>query len=218
MTQYLITEEKYGRSETRPDFAALARDLAPLLGGKFVQPEDREWWSGIEVDGMMLQICASQQGQHSDRRKVVVDANPIGIRHDDRPTVYAGSSYSEKFRLPQATVSVERPLAAIAKDIKRRVIDAAKAPLAEIAAYAAERQNSRDSLSMAVHAAKAAFPGAEESKNFPRDTHHCRLWLPNFSPIDVYADGDVHLERLPNVSLETAKAIIALIKADRKGV
>lgn len=202
---YVTITENYGGKVYKIDLAAFCADLAPLLGGTAVEPEpDRnDWQRYIAVDGML--ISASQRWNSRDR--AVLRAKATGIEYRDMPSPF--SSYGEKFKLPEITVAVDRPLVAIAKDVKRRLVEPAAKPLNAIREYAADRMAERNSLSRWCAEVEKAFPGISQGHI---DNDSAMYRLKRYGSFKVYANGKIQIERLPDVSIEVAKEIIRLTK------
>lgn len=197
MTDYHITREQYGRTETIIDLPRFTADLAAELGGIVTKKEDREF-SYIRLDDLELHVYANGYWSHG---KVHISAIAADIPPGDRPYQDGTGTY----RLPDARVSPDRPMATIAKDIKRRVIDAAQTPLANIKKYVAQRSASRNSLTENVAKIRAAVPEITETDRGSDDAYNRSLWWSGqgvYMYARAYAGGDVGIDRIGNVSLE----------------
>jgi hypothetical protein len=152
---YTRTVEHYGRKEVEIDLDAFARDLAKALNGKVVNNDaDSRSWHSIALpgyDGMTIHVS---RGYHTGHRRVAVSAHAENIPHSDRPWNDGTGTY----KLPEATVSIDRPMSKIAVDITRRVVVPATIPLANIRKYAADRKADRERLAGTVERICAAIP------------------------------------------------------------
>lgn len=135
---YVTERERYagsGTTEKVLDMKRFAKDLAKEMGGTLDKPPesgyDAERYASFKLGDETIGLTAGWK--RSELEKVTVTINPktrvpYGF---DRPDA----------KLPDAMVSVSRPLAAIAKDITRRVLEPAKAPLAIIRDILDKRTN-----------------------------------------------------------------------------
>lgn len=203
---YLIESEHYGRKETQPDLERFARDLAPLIGGRF-EKTDSAWGAFIAIEGATVSV-GKPAGSYRHCERVVLSIEATGIAHNDRP--YYGR---DDTKLPSITVSATRPIEAVAKEVKRRLIEPAQAPLAKRREYAANRVAERDKLTETVTQLRALYgEKAVSTKNGDGFTAH--LWISEpYVAANVSADGRVSIERVQTVTLEKFNAIVALLRS-----
>src|SRR5262245_60317119 len=127
MTDYMTTIERYGRPEPVLAMTNFAADLAKALGGK-VLPRDADRIGGdrddIEVDGVRLWLTWSSWGAARGKVRVHAARPADNLRYNDHP-------YGDGYKLPEASITPSRRMAALAKDIRRRVIEPAKPVIAK---------------------------------------------------------------------------------------
>lgn len=212
MTDYMTTREGYGgRTETIVDTARFVVDLAAALGGTVEQsdPPDNDYHH-ILVGELRLSVYANG---FRHKGKVHVTCYPVSVPHEDRPYHDGKGTYE----MPDANISPLRPMPTIAKDVQRRVIDAAQEPLASIRAYVAKRQASRGSLAENVAKIVAAVPELRESQNgsSSEDSYSKTLnWNGGgvYLSARAYNDGKVGIDRIGSVSLEVFLEICAVLR------
>lgn len=207
---YVVSKKEYGRTEYEIDLARFCEDLAPLLGGTVQHPdqERHNWREYIAVDGMLISASQPLYERNLNKVRVTLSVFPHDILHNDRPLTQG--SWGAKYRLPEITVAPDRPLAAIAKDIKRRLIEPSRAPLAAIREYAAARAAERNSLANVCAEVERTFPGACKSQN-GNDNYSATYYLNGHMTLKVYASGNVQTERLPTLPLEKVKEIARIV-------
>jgi hypothetical protein len=212
-TRYITVSHAYGRHTEKINLDAFAADLAAALGGTLEQPEPGYHTScRIAFPEAGLCLSVSSGWRKSEARRVTVSAHITDVRYDDRPCSDGRGTY----KMPEATVSIDRPMAKIAADVKRRVIDAAERPSAAIRAYAAKRAVERDDLAAAIKRIVSAVPEMAESRNGPSDNYRRQLhWMADGIHMSAYAysTGHVSVERLGTVS---AAAFIEICEVLRR--
>lgn len=123
MTDYTKTVESYGRQETRVDLERFVADLAKELGGKVQRDPDRDHGdqTHIMLGTERLDFYANNYGS---KGRVRVSIWAPDIKHDER------GHYNDKAKTETATLDPnKRTIAAIAKDIQKRVVDGSKEAL-----------------------------------------------------------------------------------------
>src|SRR4029077_5705783 len=118
---YITETEKYGRKEFKIDMPRFAADLAKELGGTLLPPGD------YPSENQSIRIGSDNLNVRADNWKCRVNA------YLEAPDVAWGdwSTYDPKQKTDTASVNPDgRSIAAIAKDIKKRVIDASQDALA----------------------------------------------------------------------------------------
>lgn len=164
------------------DMPAFTKALAPLIGGKMVNnvDEDRSWRGAIQVGELSLVFT---KGNGASVGRVTISAVcPDKIRQ------YLGYQGLPDF--PSMTVDVTRPVEAIARDIKKRVIDKAAEPLDKAKAMFNEWTDITEQTRKYVYAIAEKYPKIRFS-DMQASKPHNRV---NFSRYDVsggYFDGYV---------------------------
>lgn len=185
--------------------ADLAADLAPLLDAELRNtPEDSAGSFQIgklALGDLCLSLCPERGAAFG---KVVVSA-------------YAARKVEDQVRrqitppkFPKATVSTERPLAAIARDIQRRVIEPAAAPLEACKAAAARINGEREELERHAASLRERFPGLEVT--IDRDGLSAQLRHPGcYLYATLRPRGSVYFERLDLDAPQAAALLAALL-------
>jgi hypothetical protein len=181
------------------DLARFVPDLAAALGGKVFRPEgylDSDRRLNIELDGFV--ISASQLWN---------DSTKVTLHIDEREREWLGSNepYGDDYKMPSIRISVDRPMKALVADIRRRLIEPAKAPAAKRREYAARMAESKSNLATVAAALRQRFPRLEVRD--PKDQVHATgLYLNSdagpYLSGTVYADGKVSIDRLGQLSPE----------------
>jgi hypothetical protein len=150
---YIVTRESYGRTERVINVQRFAADLSKALGGQPIIKGDesyRDRYAQFRLaDGAVIGVSRSHHAW--DMGSISIDA-ALTLTYNDRPS-------GEKYKTPTAKVAVTRPFARIVADIKRRVIDAAQAPLAELRAYGDMIAKRTDDLAATAERVRKEHPG-----------------------------------------------------------
>lgn len=115
---YLVEVERYGRKEYEFETERFTRDLAAALGGEYLSSDCNR--GSIKLGAEELTIYSLWNG----RGRVECSMYAPDVPHSDR------NYYSADHKTAEATVSSARPIEKIAADIRRRVIEASAAALA----------------------------------------------------------------------------------------
>ena len=211
---YIIKTADNGRNYTwnrhKIDLPAFARDLAKELGGTVVprengDPSDSDTWQNIRVGTEELRLSANNH-----KGRVTVGIFAPDIKHDDRNT------YDKTHRTEDATVNPDgRPIATIAKDIKRRVIDASQEALRKQREYAAEIAKSRDNFAAQLAKLQKAAPRLRIDHK-TRD-RQAGIYLPNcehYISGRMDSDGKITIERMYSLTVEQFLAMLAAFGVD----
>lgn len=134
-------------NERRLDVAALARDLAPLLGAQQVKDDNGDWRALLDLDGLRLWLSP----EHGARKGRV----EIGCSDPRMHRLHYGAS---SFRWPTITADASRPLDKIAAEIKRRVIEPGRLALDGVSEKLAAQDADDAQLAAHVAALRARFP------------------------------------------------------------
>ncbi len=220
MTDYLIEREAYGRTERIVDIGRFVADLAKQLGGE-IEKEDGEIEKEdtvrhIRLNGLQLSVYSNRY-QHKD--KVHISAYPLDILPDDRPYHDTRGTY----KMADAYVSVTRPIATIAKDIKRRVIDANQEVIANIRNYAAQQVQLRNDIATVGAKLSEQVPEMRERQNGSRSNSYSSRtfdWSAAgnnvFLTARAYADGFIDIDRIGNISLAAFVEICDVLRRHGK--
>jgi hypothetical protein len=181
------------------DLTRFVPDLAAALGGKVFRPEgysESDQRLNIELDGFA--ISASQLW--NDSTKVTLHINEC-----EREWLGSNEPYGDDYKMPSIRISVDRPMKALVADIRRRLIEPAKAPAAKRREYAAKMAESKSNLATVAAALRQRFPRLEVRD--PKDQVHATgLYLNSdagpYLSGTVYSDGKVSIDRLGQLSAE----------------
>jgi hypothetical protein len=202
---YATTElNKWGHRENKFDMARFAADLAVAIGGKVeARPPDRFSCDGdiIEVDGVRIRLAVSTWRAAFDRVHVTACHPVFEGKYHDHP-------YGTDYKMPGAYVSAGRPLAALASDIRRRVVEPARAPIAR---WIEHRKIVADRGSdLVARAARLREWGLDVRLN-EGETRSGSVWhgKPYFSG-EFYADGTVSLRNVTFTAVEFERMVEAV--------
>lgn len=202
MTNYLTGTNRWG--EAVFDMARFAADLAAELGGTVIEDPERRDCNTIEVDGVRAWLATKGYGAGAYAKVHVHAMRPAdGLAYNDHP-------YGKEYKLPDAWVTATRPMPAIAKDVRRRVIEPAKTPLAKWREHgAAVRRRGADLVARAawlrgLGLAVRLDNGATRTGNFHGAVSG-----------EFYADGAVNIRHL-NLDAATFERVVRAIDANGK--
>lgn len=193
------------------DLTRFARDLAKELGGTLVPnegPHDR--WTRILVGETELTLYAGWKRGEVDKVTVNISAATQTLAHVDVPR-------GNGFDLPSATVSASRPLHRVVSDIKRRVIEPAKAPLEKRRQRLAELQQQARTLVCAAARLRKRFPGLSVKTDDRGQTGTVY-----YNAGGVYfngrlnADGSVYPDRLGTLTAEQFERLMTVLTEKKK--
>ena len=141
------------RKETKIDIERFGRDLAQALNGRLVL-EDSEWkgtprYASIVLDGdRTLTLYADEYKQ-----RISIGIKVTSMGHGE------WSSYHDEQKTTDATVNPDaRPIALIAKDISKRVIQASEPALEARRAYKRAQDAAKSGVLATAAALRAACP------------------------------------------------------------
>ncbi|KRQ99267.1 hypothetical protein [Bradyrhizobium valentinum] len=217
MSAYVKTETKYGRPEQSLDIHRFARDLAKAIGGKVIPQKPgeipNERYASIELDGAAISFTAGWGRNEIEKVSVRISALGLNLSYNDMPR-------GPEFKTPEAKVSTARPLAAIAADIKRRVIDPGKAPIEKLREHAAACDRQRTDLRATADQLRKRYPGL--SVTVKDDARHSATFYRNdnkgpYLSGSVGPDGSASIERIGSLTPEQfARVMAALYPVDAK--
>jgi len=200
VSDYFIEKESYGRVERVMDVQKFAADLAKALGGTYVAPKPNDMGAGeryahIIVDDCDIGITRGWENRNSDKVTFNIAPANCTLGYNDTPR-------GEEYKLPRASMSVSKPMNRLVADVKRRVIDPAKAPIAKRREHAAELKRRANSLVDVAAKLRAAHPGLEV-KVADGSTYSGSIYRNGDGPYvsgSVYADGTVSIDRMGTLS------------------
>lgn len=210
---YITWTESYGRKERKIDLDRFAEDLARELGCELAARADEEldrWRRYINVGSDRLMVSANDW---KGRVNVSIAAPEIG--HDDRDL------YNKDHKTESATVNPDgRSIAAIAKDIKRRVIAASQGALAAQREYAAKQKANRAGLAETVAKMKEAMPyldirynEREQRASIYDGGGDAQL---NYLSAELGYDRTIQIRGLSNLSVEQFTRAIETIRGEQR--
>jgi hypothetical protein len=208
---YIVTRESYGRTERVADVERFANDLSKALGGQPIIKGDESYRDRFAqfrlADGTVIGVSRTHQAW--DMVSISIDAG-LKLSDNDRPS-------GEKYKMPSAKVAVTRPFARIVADIKRRVIDAAQAPLAELRAYGEMVGKRSDDLNATAERLRADHPGLsvsiKDNSTYKGSIYRNSEGWPYLSGT-FYADGTVSLDRLGSLTAEQFDRVCSALYND----
>lgn len=205
-TSYEITVPSRlgGAPEKKLDLQRFATDLAAAIGGE-AKPftgefdSDRYRIASIELGREVINLAAQDWG--ADKGKV-----HLSIYAGDVPSGPKGGQYAT----PRITVSPGRPMAALARDVQRRLIDAAEPALAKQREYKAANDAFKLALADNAKRLERLVPGMRVS--FVRDEPSARFDMAGaYLSGRVNADGTFTVDRMASINLETLAVIAAAL-------
>jgi hypothetical protein len=192
-----------GRTEKKIDLPRFAAELAKAIGGELQEageyPGERQQ---IKIGSDVLEL-----GADNYKRRVSASISAPEIPWGD------WSTYDKAQRTESASVNPDgRSIAAIAKDIKKRVIDANQPALAARRAYAAQQKRNRVDIVRHADALKAAHPLL--NIRVYQDKQSAEIYTGasgHYIDAALSSDGKVSIKRLGDVSAETFAKIMAVL-------
>jgi hypothetical protein len=139
---YLSTATEYGRVVKTVNLPLFINDLAEAFGGRILPnksdfPSDRQTNGSIAVGELEVSISSVW----NDKSKV-----SLSIRELNHKWLAGNEPYGPEYRMPEIRVSVDRPMKTLVKDITKRLLEPAKAPIAKRAEHIARVEKSKNSL------------------------------------------------------------------------
>lgn len=206
MSYVIEVDRKFGSGkEKKIDLPRFAADLAKELGGEVLPPPDyprERQYIGIGTDKLDITV-------DDWKKRVSVSIEAPDVAWGD------WSTYDKAQRTESATVNPDgRSIAAIAKDIKKRVIDANQAALAARRAYAVQQKQNRADIVARANELKAAYPKLDVRVN-EREQNASIYSGPSafYLSARMSSNGRVSVDRLGDVSGETFVKILAVLEA-----
>lgn len=204
---YISTGE---RNQLVLDLPRFAADLAKELGGKVLasdSPHDR--YTRVLVGDVELTLSAGFRRGETDKVTVSVWPASQALRHVDVPR-------GDGFELPSATVSATRPLHRVVADIRRRVIEPSKAPIAKRLDRFNEQKRRASDLVRTADRLRKRFPGLSIKTDLDRGQSGSVY----YNNGGVYfngrlnADGSVYPDRLGTLTAEQFERVMKALWKD----
>lgn len=205
---YTTTIEKYGREEKAVDLKRFVADLAKELGGKvwndpMVDADDR---THIVLGKERLDFHAHEWGAAKGRVRVTIWAPDV--RHDER-----GYYGDKRMRTEDATVDPnKRTIAAIAKDIQKRVVDGSKEALRLQREYADTVRQGRADIKKHAEQLRQAT-GLDVTVN--EGERNARVYWNGdglYISGTLSADATVSIDRVGSMPLEKFEKLVWVLK------
>lgn len=201
------------------DMPRFSQDLAKAIGFGIEVSEHGSITliSPNETDKLNIHLH-NETWSPSKSTRVQISCSLPDIPHGDR----AGVSHSPKYELPSITVSADRDMALIARDVCRRIIVESGEPAQHCREFAAERNAQRSGLNVAKERLKAAFGDNVRLNEKQEDystcpfTYYYRDEGPNSSTYGMFyldgrlnADGSIYVDKISSIDIPMMQAIVA---------
>ncbi|PLP55559.1 hypothetical protein CYK37_30180 [Mesorhizobium loti] len=199
---FIVKRERYGRPDHYFDSGAFASALATELGYPLTVREEGEWSTAYIDCGDGLILYVNQVWGKLGR------ANISGTVAGE-----AVLSHYERTRLESVTVDTSRPMATLAKDVTKRLIDPSRPKVAEGQNKVAERLSETSQLKATIADLRASFPALSIRDPEPNATT-ASIYLNNSNGYlsgTLYSDGHMTFERVRVEGAEGARKLIALV-------
>ncbi len=216
---YLTEIIEYGRPRQIVDLSRFAADLAAaldkLLPGIVVKHEPPAEYANheqtIAVGNDRLRVHGNT---YQTAARVVLYLDAPDVPHGD------WSVYDKDQKTTSAAVNPDgRAIDAIARDVKKRVIDANQAALAKRREHAKQQASNRDDIVRHADELKAAVPGLDirvepreqNARIFGGDRFH------GYLSGTLHHDGSVTLDRISRIPNKSFRKIAALLAIPNGG-
>lgn len=205
MTAFIKTETKYGREEKTFDLATFGEAVAAALG---ISCEVRE-------PGSYPVVTLT----HGDARIHLRNGYGAKFGKVEFAAWFAAETFlehHERSKLDSVTVDGSRPVDAIAKDLRRRLIAPIDAAASGSERRVAAKRNRVDGLKTLAADLRAAYPGLSVEMRDSNSTT-AKLYFNNngcYFTGEVYEGGRITIERLSLNSAAGGRALLDLIASD----
>lgn len=183
-------------TETRPALDEIAKAIAGYIdGATYQQPAeafDSDWRAVIDLPGR-LYLLVTRRNYGVDRGKLEVSAHVSGIK--------PGTRFHDRTLSPTAKMNGARHPAALAADIKRRIIDPAGAFVAKVLELEAQRESATKRLEHNATRLRR-HPGLRVKLEHDADDRGEVSASEPYMFGRFYDDGSVDMDRLGRVSAE----------------
>jgi hypothetical protein len=209
--KYIDTVDLGYRKETRVNAGRFAKDLAEALGGafdadRFEGDHDKAYRGTFTLDGNRIHV--SRSWNNPGKVALSIDIDVAWHAVGSMPYV---SEYRPEMKLKDISVSVERPMDTIVKDVRKRLIAANFEALqlrrefydTQVRAQSAAGHAKQDLAKRFGNLLTLRLDEKAESGSFEVRGHYCHG---RFS-----ADGSITIDRLGSVTAEQFAAILKAI-------
>jgi hypothetical protein len=198
---YLTPSNTPHDTEPTLDAERFLADLARELGGAEIEPQYK---GGVFVCGPLRVYV--RQGYGAKARRV-----HIGCNLADLAEIHRARREGRFPDFPSAWVDPDKAWPALVKDIRRRVIDAAQAPLAQVRQMADDGDARTDRLRTAVDAVNALAPGAATMPE--GNSYEAPLYLGRGVYLNgrLTSDGAIYVDRLGTIPADKVADFLALL-------
>jgi hypothetical protein len=194
------TLNRWNEIDVRPIAAELAAILGGTVDGTNRDGETFDHWTTIDIGADRIGIRRTK----NTRLEISISANDV-------PAAIVGRVGG--FKAPSVTIDGTRDSAAIAKDIRRRVIDPAQAGLADYRAKAQAVQARDGSLADVVASLQVDFPNLRFTLESGRETASMSgtSKAATYCHARVEPNGGVYFERIGTLPADKARRVLAIL-------
>lgn len=185
-------------------------DLARELGGTLVKQEDPEITRYTSGDFMLpggLQVCVAASSKKKGFWRI-----SASVEWRERSKLNGRFAHTP---FPEAYISASKSLAQIAKEVKRRVIEPAKEPLAKVTAQLAELASDQASIGQRAAELRAKFPWLSVTVK-DGDTE-AQLYA-NGGAVYFYGrlsnHGSIYVDRIGSIDANRVERLLAALAPD----
>lgn len=209
------------------DMPRFAAEMSAALGFAPTMEKRDNLWTLCSPDEKLVVELYTEQYSEAKAKRVVISCYLPDVPPGDRPSSsgYNGHLYA----MPSITVSAERDMESIVRDVKKRVIEASVEPAANIRKYQADRIAERGGLKVAMERMTAKFGEnirfhTDSASNYscgfswhfrgrgPQSPEFCKFYIDG----RVGSDGSITIDRMPNVTLPVMEALITAALASKE--
>lgn len=205
---YIVTVEKYGRKEQQTDLQRFAKDLSKALGGGEVIPNqenyDDECFASFRLGSDLINLYGNRYGS---KGRVSVSIRAPDIKHDEF------NSYAKEHRTESAHVSPDaRSIEQIAKDIRKRVVDASQEALRLQREYAAQKRAGRNNLATHIERLSQAAPYLQVRRQNDRElTASVHGGTGAYFSGSLDSTGAVSIHHISSMSIDKFVRVMAIL-------
>jgi hypothetical protein len=195
------------RRDAHMDLARFATDFAKAIGGKLLPADgmDANTLRKLALGAEIISMSVPNYGPAA-KMKVTFNISAPDVKHDER------NFHDKAQKTDEATVSPDnRTIAAIVKDVKRRVIEANAPALAAQRAYAHTIREGRASIVEIANGFKKRFPGMDVRLNEKEQRATVYGGKGHYVDASIMSDGSVNVQRLGSMTLYKFERVMALL-------
>lgn len=198
MNNYLILADR------RLDIEQFGKDLAAALGFNTIIDHPGSSYPTVQIDcgDDLTLMMRAEYGAKLGKVEIYASAKGTHVLEQyERP------------KMPSAGIDTSRDIAALAKDVSRRVIEPARDAVTEARAAIAKRAECISGLQSLAKSLEREFPGLQVVQRSPNDKTASLYFNKNGCYLNgsMYADGVCHFERISLSGHENARRLFALI-------